>query len=416
MSHILLLPVGSAGDVFPFIWLGRQLLARGHRVTMITACLFEKAARQAGLEFVGLGTEKEFEDIQRDARIWKPYRATQFVFDFSGKSAMRTYREIEKISKDEPPSLMLGSLLAFGGRLAREKLGIPLLSVHLQPSVLISMYETPIFLSEAPWISRLPRWMKRLVFSFPNPADLNAKPWIKLACEELGIPSPRSLFKEWWHSPDGTLLLFPDWFAAPQPDWPVKHFQHTFPLEDLSAEQGLSDPLVSFLSEGDKPIVFTPGSANVQAQRFFEVALQAVLRLKQRAVFVTRDLSQLPSSLPPEVMAVEYAPFSTLLKQAACFVHHGGIGTLSQGFAAGVPQLLMPMAHDQPDNENRLRRLGAGMGLTPRKFTSERVAAALEELLLSPSVSASVAKCAELTRNRPGPEAMIEWIETKALR
>ena len=155
---------------------------------------------------------------------------------------------------------------------------------------------------------------------------------------------------------------------------------------------------------------------DVEAQRFFEVALQAVLRLKQRAVFVTRDLSQLPSSLPPEVMAVEYAPFSTLLKQAACFVHHGGIGTLSQGFAAGVPQLLMPMAHDQPDNENRLRRLGAGMGLTPRKFTSERVAAALEELLLSPQVSASVAKCAELTRNRPGPEAMIEWIETKALR
>ena len=413
MSHILLLPVGSAGDVFPFIWLGRQLLARGHRVTMITACLFEKSARRAGLEFIGLGTEKEFEDIQRDARIWKPYRATQFVFDFSGKSAMRTYREIEKISKDDPPSLMLGSLLAFGGRLAREKLGIPLLSVHLQPSVLISMYETPIFLSGAPWISRLPRWMKRLVFSFPNPADLNAKPWIKLACRELGIPPPRSVFREWWHSPDGTLLLFPDWFASPQPDWPVGHFQHTFPLEDLAEEQKLDPSLVTFLEAGEPPIVFTPGSANVQAQRFFEVALQAVMRMKRRAVFVTRELSQLPSPLPPEVMAVEYAPFSTLLRSAAAFVHHGGIGTLSQGFAAGVPQLLMPMAHDQPDNEHRLRRSGAGYGLVPKKFTVERVTTALDELLHSDAISDSLARCNDRIRTRPGPGAMVDWIESK---
>ena len=50
MAEILLLPFGSAGDVFPFIWLGRQLMARGHRVRMITACLFEDQARKAGQE------------------------------------------------------------------------------------------------------------------------------------------------------------------------------------------------------------------------------------------------------------------------------------------------------------------------------------------------------------------------------
>jgi rhamnosyltransferase subunit B len=55
MAEILLLPFGSAGDVFPFIWLGRHLMARGHRVTMITACLFEEQARKAGLNFIPLG-------------------------------------------------------------------------------------------------------------------------------------------------------------------------------------------------------------------------------------------------------------------------------------------------------------------------------------------------------------------------
>jgi rhamnosyltransferase subunit B len=413
MSHIVLLPLGSAGDVFPFIWLGRKLIARGHRVTMITACLFEEPARKAGLEFVPLGTKEEFESLQRDARIWKPFQATQLVFDYAGRSAMRTFEAIAKLSVEERPCLLLGSLLAFGGRLAREKLGIPLITVHLQPSVLISLHETPILFSEAPWISRLPRWIKKIIFSGPNPADQKAKPWLKKACGEIGVPPPRSVFKQWFHSPDGTLLLFPDWFAAPQPDWPAAHHQHTFPLEDLATEQSLSPELEQFLRAGEKPIIFTPGSANVQAHTFFRSALAAVEQTGRRAVFVSRDLSQLPPHLPSSVLAVEYAPFSTLLRHASAFVHHGGIGTLSQGFAASVPQLLMPMAHDQPDNENRLRRLGAGFGLTPKKFTPERVAEALRKLTTDPNITAAVQKCAHHIALRPSSDSVISWLESK---
>jgi transposase-like protein len=276
---------------------------------MITACLFEEPARKAGLDFVPLGTKEEFESLQHDARIWKPFQATQLVFDYAGRSAMRTFEAIAKLSVEERPCLLLGSLLAFGGRLAREKLGIPLITVHLQPSVLISLHETPILFSEAPWISRLPRWIKKIIFSGPNPADQKAKPWLKKACGEIGVPPPRSVFRQWFHSPDGTLLLFPDWFAAPQPDWPAAHHQHTFPLEDLATEQSLSPELEQFLRAGEKPIIFTPGSANVQAHTFFRSALAAVEQTGRRAVFVSRDLSQLPPHLPSSVLAVSFLRF-----------------------------------------------------------------------------------------------------------
>lgn len=413
--HFLLLPVGSAGDVFPFIWLGRQLRARGHRVTMMTAGLFEDAARRAGLEFVEFGTRAEFEAIQRDARIWKPYRATQFVFDYAGRNAARGRDAIRGIIGRDRPSLMIGSLLAFGARLAREQFGIPLVTVHLQPSVMISMHDTPVFFSEAAWISRLPRWMKRLVFAVPNPADTHAMPHIRKASIEAGVQPPRSLLKEWWHSPDGVLLLFPDWFAAPQPDWPHDVFHHTFPLEDLATEQALPPELQSFLATGGPPIVFTPGSANIQAHGFFDSAFKAVTQLDRRAVFVTRDLSQIPANLPQTIAAVEYAPFSTLLRHASAFVHHGGIGTLSQGLAAGVPQLLMPMAHDQPDNENRLRRLGAGFGLVPRKFTPARVAAAIEKLTSDAAVTDAVQRYAQRMAERPDADSVVRWLEERTV-
>lgn len=414
MSHIVLLPFGSAGDVFPFIWLGRQLLARGHRVTMITACLFDDAARKAGVDFIGLGTKEEFEALQRDRRIWKPYRATQLVFQYAGERAVQFRDAVRALARSEAPALMLAPLTAFGARLAREELGIPLVTVHLQPSVLVSMHDTPVYFMGARWMSRLPRWVKRLLFSLPNPADQCALPAIRRACLAAGVPPPRSLWREWWHSPDGVLLLFPDWFAAPQPDWPANRLQHTFPLEDLSSEQPLSAELQAFLAAGEKPIVFTPGSANVQAHEFFQAALDAVQMLGRRAVFVTRDLSQLPGALPPAVFAEAFVPFSPLLRHAAAFVHHGGIGTLSQGLAAGVPQLLMPMAHDQPDNESRLRRLGAGFGLPPRKFTAPRVAAALQRLLSDVVIVESCRAVRERLRSGSSIESLLSWLEAKA--
>ena len=74
---------------------------------------------------------------------------------------------------------------------------------------------------------------------------------------------------------------------------------------------------------------------------------------------------------------------------------------------------LMPMAHDQPDNEHRLRRLGAGYGLVPKKFTAERVTTALDELLHSAEIAESVTRCNDRIRTRPGPGAMVDWIESK---
>ena len=77
-------------------------------------------------------------------------------------------------------------------------------------------------------------------------------------------------------------------------------------------------------------------------------------------MFLTQYPEQLPARLPNGVRHFNYIPFSTVLPRAAAFVHHGGIGTTAQALAAGVPQLVVPLAHDQPDNAVRIRHLGVG--------------------------------------------------------
>lgn len=373
---------------------------------MITACLFEEQARRAGLEFISWGKAEAFEAMIRDPRIWKVGQGTKVVFDFAAK-AMEPY--LAAIESCEKADLILAPVTAFAGRLAREKHGTPLITVHLQPAVFLSVHETPLLHPAMKWLRAMPVWFKKALFSLPNPLDLFALPKVRRICEAHGVKPPRSLWREWWDSPDGVIAFFPEWFAAPQPDWPKSLLQWTFPLEDLAKEQPLSPALQAFLAAGERPVVFTPGSANVQATRFFDVAAKAVAKVGCRAVFVTREPSQVPANLPLQIHVEAYAPFSTLLKHASVFVHHGGIGTMSQAFAAGVPQLIMHMAHDQPDNADRVERLGAGIGLSVRQFTPDRVAKELRRLLTEPGFKEAT-KGFQMSAD---VDVLMRWIEER---
>jgi UDP:flavonoid glycosyltransferase YjiC (YdhE family) len=201
------------------------------------------------------------------------------------------------------------------------------------------------------------------------------------------------------HSPDVNLAMFPEWFAAPQPDWPPHTYTIGFPLEDLKGRIPIPPELDAWLREGAKPVLLSPGSGNVQAREFFESGIAACERLGVRALLGTRFPEQLPHPLPSHVRHFDYLPFSELLPRVSVLVHHGGIGTLSQALAAGVPQLIMPMGHDQPDNARRVSQLGAGDALQPARFNPERVAARLQYLVDSQEVAAACARAAALCRD-----------------
>ena len=220
---------------------------------------------------------------------------------------------------------------------------------------------------------------------------------------ELGLAPARHIASQWWHSPQRVIGLFPDWFAAPQPDWPSQTTLTGFPLYDERGVSQVPPDLEAFLTEaeaaGDPPIVFAPGSSNRQADRFFAAAVDACQRLERRGILLTRYREQLPSPLPAKVRHADYAPFSAVLPRAAALVHHGGIGTAAQALAAGRPQLVMPMAFDQPDNAVRLVRLGVARMLPPTRFSGKRVARNLAALL---GAETTACRCKEIVQRFDG--------------
>jgi rhamnosyltransferase subunit B len=378
--HFILSPLGSGGDVYPLIALGRVLKARGCAVTVVTMDYFTKSVQAAGLEVSTYGSMAEFDELVADPRLWKPFEGTRLVFDAAIRYAREAFDAITAVKRES--SVILAPATHFGARLAREKWQMPLVTVHLQPISMLSAGDFPVLHLSMAWMRRLPLWMRKVFLRLPSPMNVLARPRLRKLCSDVGVDAPRRMIPDWWHSPDGNLALFPAEIGLPQLDWPPNTYQHTFPLEDLAKEQPLSAELETFLKYGSKPIAFTAGTGNRHAREFFASAAQAAERLGQRAILCTRHLPDVPEKLPDGVMGCEYAPFSLLLPHCSALVHHGGIGTLSQAWRAGIPQLITPLAHDQPDNAVRVRERGIGDYLPIQTaLQSELLAAALTKLL-----------------------------------
>jgi len=415
MGHVLLLPFGTLGSINPFVGLGRVLRARGHRVTMITADVYARDAEGAGLAFKGIGNA-ELEAMLADPRMWSSGHAARVAYTWAGRATSRYVAAIEDvISRDGIPDLMLAPMINFGARLAREKHGVPLVSVHLYPMMFVSAGALPLLSPRLGFLRRWPHWLRKIALTAPNPNDLAALPAVRKCCAEHGVHPPLSLWRQWWHSPDGVLALFPEWFAQSQPDWPHNLLQWDFPLEDLAAAKPLEPALKRFLDRGDKPIVFTAGTGQFHATSFFAVATELANKCGRRAVFVTSKREQLPAHLPDTIFHATYAPFGELLPQAQAVVHHGGIGTVAQALAAGVPQLVVAMALDQPDNGERVERLGVGISMQASLFTTDAARPLVERCVRDERMRATAAGYAQRMRTRSSAETLVTWLESREL-
>ncbi len=396
--HYVLSTFGSAGDVFPMLGLSLELQRRGHRVTFATNEHYAGLAREYGVPFVALGTEAMFQEVIGNPDLWHPQRGPTLVMSLIFP-VLREQYAIYAAAHAVGDAVGITSCFGYGALFAQEKLGMPVLTAHLQPAVLWSDYAPP----ELSGVFG-PLWLKRLLFRIGVRFVLDPAicPQLNVWRKELGLPPLRNIVKT-WNSPSGVICLFPEWYAARQPDWPQPLAFADFPLWNRNEAAPMPAEVLQFLEAGTPPLVFTPGSTNRHGRAFFKAAVQACGHLQRRAIFLTEFPEQLPA-LPEGILPVRYVPLDKLLPRAAAFIHHGGVGSMSQGMLAGIPQVLMAMAHDQFDNARRVERLGIGKSLPATRFNGPRLTKILRSMLDQPAVTAPVTITSDPTRaTTPAP-------------
>ena len=411
MARIVLNTFGSLGDLNPYLALAIRLRERGHQPLLATSEVYRHAVIAQGIGFAPVrpNVAELLDRPELLAKVWHPRRGSEFLLrDYIIPHIEESYQDLLTACKGA--DLILTHAAAYAGPIVAEVLRTRWISIVLQPILFFSAEDPPFVPAIGAW-NRLFHLEPALFRTVTALATWQSNRWaepIHRLRARLGLPlatqNPivRGLF-----SPLGTLALFSRHFAAPQRDWPpnVRVSGFVFYDQDGRAPGEIrnshqdSEALSRFLAAGSPPVLFTLGSSAVlYSGSFLQESIAAVKTLGMRAVMLLdrkeRDRSerdrrerdgcqrdQLRASLPDSVFLADYQPYSEIMPRCAAIVHHGGIGTTAQALRAGRPMLVVPWAHDQPDNAARLRKLGVARTIPRARYTAARIAAELASLL-----------------------------------
>jgi rhamnosyltransferase subunit B len=367
--------------------MARILRSQGNEVTIATHAEYREHVERIGARFVQmkpgldeLGPQEEWASKANHSLFGTEFIIRTLILPYLDES----YQTLKEAAPGH--DLIITHVLTFAAPIVAEELGIPWLSTALQPSPFFSAYDPPAlgFLTVLPRLKFLgPRFMGWFLKMLARPTNGWLTPLASLRAR-IGLPASSKNALIEGYSPLGTLALFPEAFATPQPDWPNRVRQIGFPLFDEETTSEISAVLKRFLDAGSPPVVFTLGTAIIKMEtRYFEVAYKAVKKLGLRAVFlVGKNPRRVPKEAysDPDIQISDYEPFSGLFPHACVIVHQCGIGTTAQALASGRPQVAVPFAHDQPDNARRLVELGVGLSIPSNRLSAARLVAAIQEV------------------------------------
>ncbi len=356
MLAILSAP-GSRGDVNPMVAIGKELRGRGFDVVISLAEPYAHLAADAGLLPEPVIAQGEFDKLLGRPEMWRPISGMRGILREVAGKLVPLHWDVIRRHHRPGKTILVAHPLDFASRTHRDwDPTTPLASVHLAPSMLLDPHDPPRM---SPWRFELrrPAWAVATAFWIAEYVLLHPcyRKQLNSHRKTLGLAPVNRPLKSWWLSPDGVVLMYPDWFGSKTQRLDDRFMHAGFPLADLSN--------VDVELRVKHPIVFTCGTAHQHSESFFRDAVNVCERLDRDGVLLTSHAENLPRALPERVQALGYVPLGQLLRQSSAIVHHGGIGTTSQAFAAGVPQLIRPMAFDQFDNATRVENLGVGRWL-----------------------------------------------------
>jgi sterol 3beta-glucosyltransferase len=380
--QIVIMAVGSRGDVAPYTGLGVRLQEEGHRVTIATHALFEELVRGRGLGFhqLPLDTQEEMTSKLAASGTSSPLKVTLAVNKVVAEYA-RPMADAMLAAARQADVVLLTPAGWIGGHVA-EGLNLPSMGVYLQP-----MTPTREFPPATVTTRSLGGWGNRKAAT--SLRSLGQKPFRKVVDElrtELGLPVMK---------PDAWLAQVEAsrWpicygyspIVVPQPaDWP--EWNHTvgywWPAPDPDFKP--APELVDFIAAGPAPVYIGFGSMPAADKDALSALIVSALRTGRLRAVVNSGWAGL-SAAGDDVLTVSEVPHDWLFPQMAAVVHHAGAGTTGAGLRAGVPTVPVPFMVDQPFWAQRLRGLGVAPEVIPfRRLTADRLAGALTEATGNP--------------------------------
>jgi zeaxanthin glucosyltransferase len=108
-------------------------------------------------------------------------------------------------------------------------------------------------------------------------------------------------------------------------------------------------------------------------------------------------------AVPDNIIVAARVPMLSLLPHIDAVVGHGGVNTTCEALGAGIPVVLAPIRHDQPEMARQVVAAGAGVRVRFRRVTAAELAEAVTTVLDDPSYRAAAGRVADSFRTAGGP-------------
>ncbi|XP_028773067.1 sterol 3-beta-glucosyltransferase UGT80A2 [Neltuma alba] len=405
--QIVMLIVGTRGDVQPFIAIGKRLQDYGHRVRLATHSNFKEFVLTAGLEFYPLGG---------DPKVLAGYMVKNKGFLPSGPSDIPIQRnQIKEIVNSLLPACkepdidsgvsfkadaIIANPPAYGHTHVAEALKIPIHIFFTMPWTPTSEFPHPL--------SRVKQQAGyRLSYQIVDSLIwLGIRDMINdLRKKKLKLRPVTYLSGSQGSDTDVPHAYIWSPHLVPKPkDWGPKIDVVGFCFLDLASNYEPPESLVKWLEAGDKPIYIGFGSLPVEGpEKMTQIIVQALEKTGQRGI-INKGWGGLGNLSEPKdsIYLLDNVPHDWLFLRCKAVVHHGGAGTTAAGLKAACPTTIVPFFGDQPFWGDRVHAKGVGPAPIPvDEFSLPKLVDAINYMLDS-QVKERAVELAKAMENEDG--------------
>jgi MGT family glycosyltransferase len=356
---------------------------RGHEVVYFQVADLERPIRAAGLQFRQIGRE-DFPPgalRARDEEVGKLTGRVALQCGLLGieRKAMMLFRDAPAAIRDEGVDSLIVDQIEMAGGTVAEYLGLPFVSAAAALPVNLDTSVPPCTL---PWShrvgvgARLRNWAGNAVFKWMLSGILRT---INRQRQAWGLPTARGLNDTFSGLAQVTQL--PAALELPGRRLPAG-FHHTGPWTDAKGRAPVDFPWERL--DLGRPLVYASmGTLQNGILQTFRMMAEACAELDLQLV-ISLGGGQDPAllgDLPGDPVVVGYAPQLDLIQRSALTISHGGLNTVLESLAWGVPMVVLPVTYDQPGVGARVEWSGVGRSIPVGRLSADRLRDAVRFVL-----------------------------------
>ena len=381
MTHFGIISPPVPGHIHPFAALGRELIARGHRVTYLQMIDLEEKIRAEGLDFEAIGTTDHPRgslpaSLEALGRL-KGLSALRFTIQAVAKTTLTVCREApDAIRRLKVDALLVDQMEPAGGAVA-DYLGIPFVTVCNALPINRDPIAPPAF---SPWQYRASTWAHTRNAIGYAVSDWLTHPVTRVVAEYRArwklppLASPDDSF-----STLAQISQMPRAFDFPRASLPP-HFHYVGPLR-RAASRATEFPWDRL--NGSPLIYASLGTLQNSREAVFRCFAEACKDFDVQLVISHGGglTDSQASNLPGAPLVVRYAPQEKLLERAHLTLTHAGLNTVLDSLAHGVPLVAVPITYEQPSIARRIEWHSCGESITLPQLNLRRLRARLASVL-----------------------------------